>query len=182
MFADLIVLLGVLLCARAGYLRDRTPANDSRRSVVRGSGLLLCFVAGLLTPLLNLALTTGAPITDLAIQHGATTHDATNGVWGLAVSAGSLPSIIFCIVLLQKKPDLGWLQTANRDPKWRIVLPNGPIVHSVDHWLWSRCTKHGAVRARDRLARLRFVFTSWQQFLGMVHARMAWRSARRCSP
>ena len=120
MFADLIVLLGVLLCARAGYLRDRTPADDNRRSVVGGSGLLLCFVAGLLTPLLNLALTTGAPITVLAIQHGATTHDATNGVWGLAVSAGSLPSIIYCIVLLQKNQTWAGF-------KQRIAIRNGGL-------------------------------------------------------
>jgi len=120
MFADLIVLLGVLLCARAGYLRDRTPADDSRRPAMARGGLLLCFVAGLLTPLLNLALTTGAPITALAVQHGATTHDATNGVWGLAVSAGSLPSIIYCLMLLQRNHS--WSAF-----KERIALRNGGL-------------------------------------------------------
>jgi len=102
-FADFIVLIGVVLCARAGYLRDRRSADFENRGSVRGGGLLLCFVAGVLTPLLNLALTAGAPIAALAVEHGAAPHQATNAVWGLAVGTGSLPSILYCLLLLQTK-------------------------------------------------------------------------------
>jgi L-rhamnose-H+ transport protein len=100
--ADLVILMGVLLCARAGYLRDRRAAADESGWSLRRSGLLLCFVAGALTPLLNVALASGTPITAIAIQHGAAPNSATNAVWELAVSAGSLPSIIYCALLLNK--------------------------------------------------------------------------------
>jgi L-rhamnose-H+ transport protein len=100
--ADLIVLAGVMCCARAGYLRDRRPADANGGVGLRGRGLVLCFAAGVLTPLLNLALAAGMPITALAIEHGAPAHQAANSVWGLAVSAGALPSILYCGLLLQR--------------------------------------------------------------------------------
>ncbi len=100
--ADFVVVAGVLLCARAGYLRDRIQNPQGAEGTSRWRGLLLCFVAGVLTPLLNLAFSAGAPITESALRHGAAVHQATNAVWGLAVSSGSWPSIVFCTILLSR--------------------------------------------------------------------------------
>lgn len=100
--ADAVILGGVFLCAYAAYLRETQQANEQATGGgVRG--IVICFVAGMLTPLLNLALAKGAEITRLAAQFGAAEHLAANGVWGLAVSAGSAPSIVYCLGLLSRK-------------------------------------------------------------------------------
>jgi L-rhamnose-H+ transport protein len=66
------------------------------------TGIALCFVAGILTTLLNIALARGGEVTRLAIEYGATAQNSNNAVWGLGVSAGAIPSVVFCIVLLTR--------------------------------------------------------------------------------
>lgn len=100
--ANGLLLSGVLLCALAGYGRDRRRTSDDAQRTVRGGGLLLCFVAGVLTPLINIALAAGAPITQQARANGAAASQAANALWGLAVSAGSVPSIVYCLALLSR--------------------------------------------------------------------------------
>ena len=60
-------------------------------------GLLLCLLSGLSAPLLNVALALGAEIAHAAVIHGARPLYAPNAVWGLTVSAGALPSLVFCL-------------------------------------------------------------------------------------
>jgi L-rhamnose-H+ transport protein len=100
--ANVLLLGGVMVCAFASHLRDRSPVARSDESRLRGGGLVLCFVAGVLTPLLNIALAAGTPITEQARLAGASPHQAANAVWGLAVGAGSIPSILYCLALLRR--------------------------------------------------------------------------------
>lgn len=100
LIANLTILMGVVTCARAGHLRDHGADENAIGRSSGTRGLILCFVAGILTPLLNVALSSGAPITELAVRHGAAPHQAANSVWALAVGAGSIPSIIYCTLLL----------------------------------------------------------------------------------
>jgi L-rhamnose-H+ transport protein len=101
-FANALLLGGVIACATAGYWRDRHADPAAPPNRLRGGGLTLCFAAGILTPLLNFALAAGAPITASALASGAAAHQAANAVWGLAVGMGSLPSIVYCLILLRR--------------------------------------------------------------------------------
>lgn len=100
--ADAVMIAGVILCARAGGLRERAIAGLTARVHDRRflRGLVICFLGGMLSPLLNVALTYGAPVTRKSLQMGANPLYAANGVWGLAVSMGALPSILFCVMKL----------------------------------------------------------------------------------
>jgi L-rhamnose-H+ transport protein len=102
--ADLIIVLGVMLCARAGGLRDqsRSPGGAKVRDSRFARGILICFISGLLAPLLNIALTLGAEITKRVLADGANPFWAANGVWGLTVSFGSLPSLGLCVIRLRQ--------------------------------------------------------------------------------
>jgi L-rhamnose-H+ transport protein len=102
LLANGLLLGGVVACAAAGHWRDRNPAAE-QAAKISGGGLTLCFVAGLLTPLLNFALAAGGQLTELAAQAGASPHQAANAVWGLAVSAGSAPSLAYCVFLLTRR-------------------------------------------------------------------------------
>lgn len=112
--ADAIILGGVLVCARAGYMRESHPPGESTKTASGLRGIVICFVAGILTPLLNLALARGGEITRLAIEHGGAPHQAANGVWGLTVSAGALPSIVYCVMLLNRNQTWSRFRTAGR--------------------------------------------------------------------
>ena len=95
------MLTGVLLCAWAGELRGRGQSKIETRKVTT-RGILICLIAGILSTFFNLVLFYGETISKQATAHGASSFNAANAVWSLAVSAGSLPSIIWCIVKLSR--------------------------------------------------------------------------------
>jgi len=96
--ADAVMLAGVLLCARAGAEREKARPRDPRYK----AGIALCFAAGLLSTLFNIALAYGGGITRQAERLGADPFYAANAVWSLAVSLGSLPSLAWTLYLLKR--------------------------------------------------------------------------------
>jgi L-rhamnose-H+ transport protein len=106
---DIVLLVGVGLCAQAGRLRE--PALEEFRTVNSGQsvpnrtglGILFSLLAGVLATLFNIALANGEPIRHQAIALGADPNLAANAIWSLAVSAGSLPSILWCAYLVTRR-------------------------------------------------------------------------------
>jgi L-rhamnose-H+ transport protein len=96
---DMVLLLGVLLCAQAGRTRQPAATSDGQRT---RRGILIALVAGILSTLFNIVLTYGAPIQRQAVTLGADSNLAANAIWSLAVTGGSLPSIFWTIHLLRK--------------------------------------------------------------------------------
>jgi L-rhamnose-H+ transport protein len=96
---NFVLLAGVALCARGSSLRE--PPNFHDRPRLR-RGIALSILAGALSTLFNLVLAFGRPLQQTAIALGAPPHLASNVIWSLAVSAGSLPSILWCIYLLAR--------------------------------------------------------------------------------
>src|SRR5262249_6745453 len=83
--ANLGLLAGVLLCTRAGILRERKQQEKhppSAHSAAR-TGALICLLAGLLSTLLNVALTYGADIAKEAETLGTAPFNAANAVWAV---------------------------------------------------------------------------------------------------
>ncbi|QEG35154.1 L-rhamnose/proton symporter RhaT [Bythopirellula goksoeyrii] len=120
LLADGLILAGVAVCARAGYLRDRGEAHEVHLGKAALWGVFLCFIAGLLTPLFNLAFSFGSELIELARQNGAKEEFAVNGVWGLACSIGSLPSIVYCATLLRKNST--WTTYRFPGSGWNVAL------------------------------------------------------------
>lgn len=96
--ADAVMLAGVLLCARAGGAREKARPRDPRFK----TGIVICFAAGLLSTLFNIALAYGGGISRQAVSLGADPFYAANAVWSLAVSLGSLPSLAWTLYLLKR--------------------------------------------------------------------------------
>ena len=95
---DFILLVGVWFCAQAGRGREAATANRDRNRL----GILLALLAGILSTLFNIVLAYGEPIRRAAIDKGADASLASNAIWALAVSGGSLPSIFWTIRLLNR--------------------------------------------------------------------------------
>jgi len=93
--ANALLLVGVGLCAWAGGLRgDRRSTSQGGEF---GKGLALCFLSGALSPMINLALAFGEPITRSAVNAGTSSTFSANAVWALTVSAGAFPSLTVCL-------------------------------------------------------------------------------------
>jgi L-rhamnose-H+ transport protein len=99
---DLVMLSGVLLCAWAGELRGRAQFQKAETRKVTTRGILICLIAGLLSTFFNLVLSYGEIISKEATARGASPFNGANAVWSLAVSAGSLPSILWCVARLAR--------------------------------------------------------------------------------
>ena len=104
---DLVMLAGVLLCAWAGELRARAQSQKVEAGKATTRGILVCLIAGLLSTFFNVVLSYGEVISTQATAHGANPFNAANAVWSLAVSAGSLPSILWCVIRLSRAGDWG---------------------------------------------------------------------------
>jgi L-rhamnose-H+ transport protein len=117
---DGVMLVGVVLCAKAGEVREKAQAAalDRPRNPRFRTGILMCFICGLLCTLFNIALAYGMPITRAAEKQGADPFYAANAVWSLAVGLGSLPSLVFAA---------GKLRRHRTWPEYRA----GPIARNV---------------------------------------------------
>ena len=87
---DMILVVGVLVCAQAGRIREPAVSVDGIRA---RRGVVLSLIAGILSTLFNIVLVYGDPIRKQALTLGADPKFATNAIWSLAVTGGSLPSL-----------------------------------------------------------------------------------------
>lgn len=99
----LVMILGIGLCARAGYLRDearRLPGGKNTAKAESKKGLVICLAAGVLGASFNFALISGKPIERIAVAHGASPAVAPNATWPVALTAGCLAAIVYCVYLM----------------------------------------------------------------------------------
>ena len=113
---NLGLMAGVALCSWAGSLREHALGADAAEHPpgTARKGILLCLLAGILSTLFNLALANGQSISEEAVRHGASNVAAANAVWAIAISAGSLPSLIWCVWRLQATA--GWAELGRTKP------------------------------------------------------------------
>ena len=67
----IISIVGVGLCGRAGFLKEKSIENPVDKSFNMKKGLFLTIVAGTLSAVWGISLEVGQPISDLAAVHGA---------------------------------------------------------------------------------------------------------------
>jgi L-rhamnose-H+ transport protein len=92
------MLLGLIVCARAGNLKSMGVQTAQAISPASFSiGLFYCIAAGLLSALVNFALIFGAPIAKPAIMHGLDPATANNAIWALVFTASYLVNFGCCI-------------------------------------------------------------------------------------
>lgn len=114
-----IVIVGVALCARAGSLKQASATEDSGKKKKFLTGLLICIVSGVLSPMMNFSYAFGDPISTEAARRGADPGNATIAIFAVATSAGFLVNAAYCIYLLMK----------NRS--WRGTEPSANVMNFV---------------------------------------------------
>jgi len=133
----LLVLIGVILCARAGVLRERNEQQSvsivQRTATIFGVGLCVVVFAGLMDPCLNFAFAFGDSIRTASIdQGGAAAGTESDAIWALALSGSLVVNSVFCVVLLVRngswtkffvlKNSSYWFGAASMGVAWTLSI------------------------------------------------------------
>jgi L-rhamnose-H+ transport protein len=104
-----LVLAGIVLCAVAGrekekefQIRPQAELKEGEKRISFKTGLFICILAGLGSPLINFGLAFGTPLTQRALELGVSTASQANVIWAPLVSASLVPYLIYCIYLWRK--------------------------------------------------------------------------------
>ena len=106
----LIEIVGIVLCGRAGSLREKAVgigASAGRGDLVGkarplGVALLLVMGSGVLSAVFNVGFTLAQPIADHGRSAGLSQFASTNLIWFIILAAGSIANLGFCIYLLAR--------------------------------------------------------------------------------
>jgi L-rhamnose-H+ transport protein len=121
----LVMLLGVGVCAAAGWQRDRARCASAS---VTARGLAYCAIAGAGSGLMNVALVHGAPLIAAAIQSGAQAVWAPNAAWLVFLWSGAVPNLAFCLWRMRKNGSFGVLVGARGESapasswRWAVLM------------------------------------------------------------
>jgi len=104
----LVILAGVVLSAWAAVLRQRDQAGaaDAAASGPNRSlllGLIVCLIAGVTAPMLNVAFVYGQVIRDRAVVHGASATLAPNVVWAVTLLGGFVVNFTYTLGLVHRR-------------------------------------------------------------------------------
>jgi L-rhamnose-H+ transport protein len=119
-----VVLVGIVICARAGALRDRDRKAVSATGAkgAFAAGFLICIASGILSPMLNIGFSFGEPIQKAALAHGAVLGMDANSIWVPGLAGGFLINAGYSIYLLCK------------NKTWRLFTAGGTTPW---HWIGS---------------------------------------------
>lgn len=119
----LIVLAGISLCARAGKIREDAAGGTAPARAGFGIALLICFLAGLFSPMLNLSFAFGAGLQRRAAELGAGPNSATNAVWLVTLLAGFVPNASYALWRVQREQALKEFRVnAARNGLWAALM------------------------------------------------------------
>jgi L-rhamnose-H+ transport protein len=99
-----IVLVGILCCAVAARLREQASIGLQSTGGKSGlaSGMLICILAGMFSPMLNFSFVFGTELKDKALSSGTSAMMASNAIWALTLTAGFLVNAGYSFYLLQR--------------------------------------------------------------------------------
>lgn len=105
-------LIGVWLCGQAGRMRDGSVALRPPLT-----GYIFAVMAGVMSAIFNIGYALALPISEAGIRMGYSPFTSTNCIWLLMLAAGSVPNLVYCLVLMNRNQTLNLLfcRSAPRD-------------------------------------------------------------------
>jgi L-rhamnose-H+ transport protein len=118
-------LAGVWMCGHAGRRREEAPAAQSlsRRALLLA--YLLCVAAGVISAIFNIGYSLALPIADAGVSLGDSRFGATNVIWLLMLSAGALPNIVYCGLLLRSHESHRLFSSSAPGMTWGLAVLMG---------------------------------------------------------
>jgi len=104
-----LIVAGLILCSIAGSKREQqSPAENESgcaellSNVNFKKGLGICLLSGILSACFNIGFAVTADISQAAARLGAAPSNASFPVWTMIMSAGFLPSLVYCVYLFRR--------------------------------------------------------------------------------
>jgi L-rhamnose-H+ transport protein len=104
-----LIVVGLKLCSIAGSEREQqSPAEiesggaEFLSNVNFRKGLAICLLSGVLSACFNIGFAVTADISHAAERLGAAPSNASFPVWTMIMSAGFLPSFVYCVYLFRR--------------------------------------------------------------------------------
>ena len=92
-----VFLAGVWVCGSSGRMRDRQAAAGAGAPL---AGYFFAIASGILSAVFNIGYALAQPVAASGVALGYSRFAATNFIWLLMLSAGSIPNIVFCGYLI----------------------------------------------------------------------------------
>jgi L-rhamnose-H+ transport protein len=129
----LIEIVGIVLCGRAGSLREKAVgigASAGRGDLVGkarplGVALLLVMGSGVLSAVFNVGFTLAQPIADHGRSAGLSQFASTNLIWFIILTAGSVANLGFCFYLFVRNDSLLKFRQAGGGRLYSLTLVMG---------------------------------------------------------
>ena len=116
LFTGVIALLiGVAVCGKAGRMRD---GEQQTPGTVPLAGYLFALAAGVMSAVFNIGYAMALPISDTGVGIGLSRFAATNCIWLLMLGAGSIPNIVYCMLLMNRNQTAQLLYAPASWPSW----------------------------------------------------------------
>jgi L-rhamnose-H+ transport protein len=117
-----IAIVGVVAQAVAGNIRDKQADKVETQSlnpkVSFAAGLTICILSGVFSGMLNFSYAFGKPIADAAEHFGATKDGSLNALWLIALPAGGLLNVGYCLYLMFKRRNWALLYRKTLPMDW----------------------------------------------------------------
>ncbi len=120
----LTFLLGVTLCGMAGRRREGA-ADHAITPGKRTRAYFFCIGSGIMSAIFNIGYSLALPIADTGVRMGYSQFTATNTIWLLMLSAGSVPNIVFCLYLMNKNRSRTLMAGKGRGNAWALSILMG---------------------------------------------------------
>lgn len=118
-----VMLIGVMLAAYAGLMRDRSLKKQNKTSGNFVVGLIMAAIAGITSCGMSLAFVYGqGPIVDAMVRHGAGNIPASFAVWAVGLIGGTLVNIIYPSYLVTKNKSWNVFTQSGKEMALSIII------------------------------------------------------------
>jgi len=135
LLALLATIAGIILCGAAGKAREDKTLHDgqSHDKSKFTKGLILCFISGFFSSMINFAFEFGTPLKDAALSRlgeGSNVFYSTSVIWAVALSGGFVAFLVYAIYLLAKNKTVGNFSKKGTRPYYFWALLMGITFYS----------------------------------------------------
>lgn len=110
-----VMLIGIVVCARAGRMKEAVLASSSSPTGARKSsyswGLVLCILAGVLSSFGNLGFAFGTGMTTVALRWQTPPEFASIPFWAVIIAPLFICNAGYCIYLLSRNRTFSYFRT-----------------------------------------------------------------------
>jgi L-rhamnose-H+ transport protein len=105
----IIIIIGVVINGYSAFLRGKEVTEDKKDILTLTPlrkdaliGIVLCIVAGIMSPMLQIAFIYGGEIVQIAKSMGGNETMASNAIWIIALFGGFVSNLLYTVWLLTK--------------------------------------------------------------------------------